>query len=506
MLMVLGPMVLLLVLLVPGAADAACSGSSPNRVAANASRTEVAACVTAAVSGDTITVPAGTASWSSPIALPSNKDLTLIGATNVSCSGTPITCTANNQTTLTCGNGTCFTFNLGAAHRVSGFTMTGAGDGGVAFTGDQNINKHFRIDHNRIASGSGWARMWVAGGSNAVHPQGIIDNNILVDISINAIGTSHQWDDPCSTCQHQLWAQDTPLGDSRAIIYVENNHFQNTSGNINSSDGSYGGRLVARFNNVTGGRSTFEVHGMQGENRGNQRMEFYGNSMSGLTGFSGLTMFRGGTGVIFNNTQSAAFSFGVLLTNDRSEYDEGGPGIFGSVAECTGTAPAGVDQNTSGRSGWRCRDQVGVARDATLWRHSPSFGAWNQVAAPLYIWGNRTGASAMSVDVDNIGAVDTHIVANRDFYNQATPFTGETGVGVGPVASRPSTCTAGVAYWATDEGEWNSRQAGPDGRLYKCTATNTWTLHYMPYPYPHPWTLDTAGTTTPGTPGSMQLN
>jgi hypothetical protein len=479
-------------LLAPNSGEAACGGSSPNRVAASASRTDVNDCVTAAASGDTITVPAGTATWSSPIALPATKDLSVIGATVVACSGTPITCSANNQTNITCGSGVCFTVNLGASHRVSRFTMTGASDGGVGFTGNQSSAKHFRIDHNRIVSSSGWARMWVAGGSNAVHPQGIVDNNSLVDVSINAIGTSHQWDDSCSTCQHQLWAQSTPLGDSTAVIYVEDNHFQNTSSNINSSDGNYGGRLVARFNNLTGGRATFEVHGMQGENRGNQRMEFYGNSLSGLTGFSGLSMFRGGTGVIFSNTQSASFSFGVLLTNDRSEYDEGGPGAFGTVRECDGTAPAGVDQNTAGRSGWRCRDQVGVSHDASLWQHSP-FGAFNQVVAPLYIWNNRTGVSPMSVEVDSIGGVTTHIVANRDFYNQVPLFTGTTGVGVGTILLRPVTCTTGVAYWATDEGEWNGRNPGPDGRLYKCVATNTWALHYTPHPYPHPWTLGEAG-------------
>jgi hypothetical protein len=60
-------------------------------------------------------------------------------------------------------------------------------------------------------------------------------------------------------------------------------------------------------------------------------------------------------------------------------------------------------------------------------------------------------------------------------------------MGVGVIASRPGTCTTGVAYWATNEGEWNSTNgATADGRLYKCTSTNTWTLYYTPYTYPHP--------------------
>jgi hypothetical protein len=62
------------------------------------------------------------------------------------------------------------------------------------------------------------------------------------------------------------------------------------------------------------------------------------------------------------------------------------------------------------------------------------------------------------------------------------------------LANRPTTCTAGVGYFATDQGSWNTsssnpegvQQSGADGVLYKCTATNTWTLYYTPAIYPHP--------------------
>jgi hypothetical protein len=96
-----------------------------------------------------------------------------------------------------------------------------------------------------------------------------------------------------------------------------------------------------------------------------------------------------------------------------------------------------------------------------------------------------------------------YIKANRDYYDgtggiqtsATSPFNGTSGVGWGTKANRPTTCTTGVAYWATDEGEWASGtdvnsvdHAGADGNLYICTATNTWSASaaYTPYTYPHP--------------------
>ncbi len=93
---------------------------------------------------------------------------------------------------------------------------------------------------------------------------------------------------------------------------------------------------------------------------------------------------------------------------------------------------------------------------------------------------------------------------NRDYYQFSASFNGTSGVGRGTLAARPSTCTTGVGYWATDQGEWNSNSAGPDGQLYKCTATNTWSLYYIPYPYPHP--LRSGGPLpSPGPPNNLRI-
>lgn len=152
-----------------------------------------------------------------------------------------------------------------------------------------------------------------------------------------------------------------------------------------------------------------------------------------------------------------------------------------------------------------CIDQIGrgSAGATYLSGSTPSPTGWlNQPRVPIYQWGSTvTGASISEWVLANN---PLRITNNRDFYYKAASFTGASGTGSG--TSRPATCTTGVAYWETDEGEWNSANgATPDGRLYICTSTNTWTLSYTPYTYPHPLrsapsapsSVAVAGTSTP---------
>jgi hypothetical protein len=120
---------------------------------------------------------------------------------------------------------------------------------------------------------------------------------------------------------------------------------------------------------------------------------------------------------------------------------------------------------------------------------------------PMYAWDNAwidTGGK-IDLNLEDYGGYHAyHFVDNRDYYNAvsvnaqtstASPFNGTTGMGFGTLANRPPTCSAGltdvtdagyggVGYFATDQ--------GPQGTLYRCSATNTWTVHYIPYTYPHP--------------------
>jgi hypothetical protein len=127
--------------------------------------------------------------------------------------------------------------------------------------------------------------------------------------------------------------------------------------------------------------------------------------------------------------------------------------------------------------------------------------AWpNQVLEPLYSW-NNIAINQTGVMYNNQDTI--RIQENRDYYPQASgqqtsptsPFNGTSGTGWGTLANRPTTCTTGVGYFATDQGSWNTSTSNPygvqrngsDGVLYKCTNNpDPWTLYYTPYTYPHP--------------------
>jgi hypothetical protein len=140
----------------------------------------------------------------------------------------------------------------------------------------------------------------------------------------------------------------------------------------------------------------------------------------------------------------------------------------------------------------------------------------NQVAEPAYFWMNTFSIGTPQSNV--VGYRTLRVVGGRDWFTETlnqsaqtsptSPFDGTVppiasgsggvnngsgGVGHGTLANRPTTCSTGpngapgAAYFATDQGSWNtSGNAFGQGQLYVCTATNTWTLYYTPYTYPHP--------------------
>lgn len=189
----------------------------------------------------------------------------------------------------------------------------------------------------------------------------------------------------------------------------------------------------------------------------------------------------------------------ISMTHYRSA-DPVEAGYGDPPGRCDGTQP--IDGN---------RAPAATYHGYPCWRQPGRDGAGN--LRPMYVWNNRWSDTGDKIDmtVENpwgatSPSVDDHVANDRDYYNAVSasaqtsptsPFDGTTGMGFGTLANRPPTCTTnlleeggGVGYFATDD--------GPDGTLYRCSATNTWTVEYKPYPYPHPL----AGGPSPGTGGA----
>ncbi len=147
------------------------------------------------------------------------------------------------------------------------------------------------------------------------------------------------------------------------------------------------------------------------------------------------------------------------------------------------------DGNTDA-TGYPCLDQIGRGRGDLLANPFPNVInsvtgkiSWpNQTQEPVYLWGNIYNPPSSNRSHHYWSNASQVTQENRDYYLQlpnhdapTTSFNGTAGVGQGPLAVRPLTCTPLVAYWATDT-----------NTLYQCSVRNTWTVYYVPYTYPHP--------------------
>jgi hypothetical protein len=141
--------------------------------------------------------------------------------------------------------------------------------------------------------------------------------------------------------------------------------------------------------------------------------------------------------------------------------------------------------------GWFFPAPVGCTNEATC---GVANGA-NAEYDPAYVWGNTDDGVLWDIGSGGYPAGYVHVnsatsPSKIDIYTDksasCTPG-GACTVGVGVGTTLPTTCTTGVGFWKSDEGSWNvSGNGDGSGVLYKCTATDTWTLFYTPYTYPHP--------------------
>lgn len=423
----------------------------------SASQSDVANAISRASSGDTVRVPAGSATWSGYVSL--NKEIAVFGA-------------GMGQTIIT-----NYGFDVpdGVDNwRISGFEFRNPQHSlqyCIQAGGSKSTNgcRNWRIDNVRIR---GYMRfIWTDG-----HNTGVIDHSEFYGCSVSGIIINSGADDASIS-------DPTGLGSSD-FVFIEDNEFFSDGQNFNHIiwTNCRGARVVARYNTVTetnGGRiaDPFDIHGFGHDSYGvgTRAYEFYENTFNRNVSSTCCRLFqvRGGTGLIYNNTLNysggSSFSYGVFLTDQRAAHVIGFSRYTRSDG-CTSTQYP----DSSGGEGYPACDQIGRGR--------------NNASEPLYIWGNRDhNNNRLNVGVDSgqySGNGATGYIRNvahggqryPDFFEESSSFNGTTGIGMGRRADRPTTCTDGVAYWSTDYGV-----------LDKCVSNNNWSNGwYAPYTYPHP--------------------
>jgi hypothetical protein len=454
--------------------------------AASCSQTDVQKAINAAQAGDTVVVPSGTCTYTTPAAVtPSlaiNKAITVQGQTV--CTGRASTLSCTDRTIIYDGTGTGsdeVPIQLSSSGaRLTGFTFFDtrpAGDYKYAVQTRSGMT-NWRIDHCHFAPANSTAHGIEAFGS------GLIDHSYFDTVNTGIAAEGSTSSDATYNGDFN-WSQPLNPGTGNAV-YMEDNEFVYSQVLNGATDNYDGARFVFRYNDVK--NTNVANHGLDSTTNGRSvlLMEIYNNTLSNSgTHIYQLMVSRGGSHFIFNNAVSAtggSFDLFLDLRNYRSDPFCASSGECGSWGTCDGTNS--IDQNTSGAQGWPCKDQIGRGS--------------NQGVYPGYSWGNDFKGSAPTVANINIcGYTDCtraqtyHILNNRDFYNEVAGFNGAAGVGSGPLSARPGACTSKVAYWATDT-----------NTLYQCTGSNSWAAYYTPYTYPHPLQSGTTAGSTPPKPPS----
>ena len=450
--------------------------------AASASQSAVQAAINSAKDGDTVLVPAGSASWSGTVTM--TKAIDLVGAG------------IGNTIITHSGVGLSVAVAAPQKYSISGFEMRTTGGGGFTFMdapfciateGDCQLLKISNCKFYNTGSEGGY--LLRIGGLNDSSPQyGVIDHCVFVNGKILVFGGG---------MGDKSWKTETALGTEKAI-YVEDNSFDQPNGAFNNCiDCNYGARYVFRHNRVKD--AFIMAHPLQNGDtsyfgRGTRKVEIYENTIE-ATSASSLhwvaISVAAGTGVIFNNTVTNTsgdpFNYAVGLDNLRSSeagsgqltIADGGNIIDGntalsggtgthsgangaSVLTCSGktwgvnafvgnyvynlsggskgritaNSATTVSATLSGGSrnswnsgdsfkitnGYPTLDQIGRGKDAsTTWVLLPPYNASYQPQAsePLYVWNNKMDGVVQSAAVLNDAGI--HVQANRDFFNSAKP-------------------------------------------------------------------------------------
>lgn len=360
--------------------------------AASCSQAAVQAAVNAVSSGGTVTIPAGTCTWSNIVTV--TKAISIRGA--------GIGSTVINGT-LNAPYGTALvTYSPNAAEAVKVFDLSGltvdAGYRSGCFQalspGSTTAITGLKIHDNKFVNG--YSRAVLLSGLEF----GVFFNNQFLNnyIAVSVLGSETAgWNYPVSQ-------------GGANYPFFENNTFTQTiaRGGFIVETGR-GGRIVFRNNEISGyggsGGEVWDAHGVNGtypKDTGTVSVEYYNNKIT-LSASSRVLFHRGGTGIVFNNIISGS-SVGMEMT----EYQ--------GWCYCT-------------TSGYPKPEQI---KNTYYWANTIN---GSPTLPKLYC---ASGSCSACGQYDS-----AYIQINRDYWLPSS----------GPDASKPAACAVGARYGTTDTGK-----------------------------------------------------
>jgi hypothetical protein len=464
--------------------------------------------------GDIISIPAGTCNWSgsNSVTATFSHSITIQGAGAVYSTAGGVGTAGTDQTIINDGNGALgimtFTAVAGKSFRFTGIALlsTVANNGILYILGSSSA---VRVDHCHFYVTN--VGLYIGGSTTGVADHNFYDapaNSIINSIAFHNGQGWNGLSDPYPTADPS-WADTDHFGTIQ-FFYAEDSRFNGDIG-----DAHDGARYVIRYSsaqstNTNGHGNQMYNHGLtDARGRATRAAEVYMNTFvqPGNTGVGNpLYSINSGTLLFWGNTITqylGAVQLDYTRKNNATYTYAAIPNGWGYCGTASG--PSNWDKNNNSL-GYPCLDQAGRGiGDLLNGQNFPnaldsvkSTITWpNQVLDPIYAWGNAYTTSGGYNPTTMVSSATSLYTDNVDYYQQfglnaeTGTFNGSRGVGQGLYSALPSTCTAGVGYWATDQ-----------NTLYVCGPTvNTWEAYYAPYTYPHP--LTGGGNLGPSSPTNL---
>jgi hypothetical protein len=293
---------------------------------ASVAEADVATAISNASDGDTVTVPAGTATWSSQLTITKNITLQGAGVGQTIINDNSPKSGSNPHLVLAMLTGDKPLFRLTGFEFVGGSTVVAQpyGSGVLEFQGNSSaaenplvagMTSQFRFDHCKL-------NKLVGVGMTFRNILGVVDHVEWIDCGKTNPTTSSYWGGWQAAIVympqwggqdwgHGSWADDTAFG-SNKFLFFEDCSFSGIERNqiFPDIDAFSGARFVVRystFNDASQGG-----HGTESEGRGTRAKEVYNNTFNSSVSGKAANQQRSGTLVIHDNRLNNFASCQVL--------------------------------------------------------------------------------------------------------------------------------------------------------------------------------------------------